>query len=289
MQPSCDPSYWFFSKANWEEFHDVCLESISEDTLGEADPLHSLVQHITKAANECIPRATTIPKKSNPWFDEECREALKARRALDERVEHSRELRGETISAFRRSQAKARQLFNQMKRQSWAEYVSKLSAETPIKHVWDRVREISGKNICPPKQYLNGKNGTTITDQKNIAKEHAAVFTDNSSAHYSDTFQAIKEQEERVKIDFTSDNTDVYTKPFRLRVLRRSIMKAKYCAPGPDGIHSNLLKHLPEDTLKILKEILNKIWISADFPQQWRAAIVIPIAKSNKDHTDPLS
>ena len=66
-------------------------------------------------------------------------------------------------------------------------------------------------------------------------------------------------------------------------------MKAKPRAPGPDGIHNNLLKHLPEDTLKILKEILNKIWISADFPQQWRAATVIPIPKPNKDRTDPLS
>ena len=66
-------------------------------------------------------------------------------------------------------------------------------------------------------------------------------------------------------------------------------MKAKPRAPGPDGVHNNLLKHLPEDTLRILKEILNKIWISADFPQQWRAATVIPIPKPNKDHTDPLS
>ena len=66
-------------------------------------------------------------------------------------------------------------------------------------------------------------------------------------------------------------------------------MKVKPCAPGPDGIHNSLLKHLPEDTLKILKEILNKIWTSADFPQQWRAATVIPIPKPNKDHTNPLS
>ena len=105
IQPSCDPSHWVFSKANWEQFHDVCLESISEDILEEADALHSFVEHITKAANDCIPRATTIPKKSNPWFDEECQEALKARRALDERVRQRRELRGETISAFKRSQA----------------------------------------------------------------------------------------------------------------------------------------------------------------------------------------
>ena len=135
---------------------------------------------------------------------------------------------GETLSAFRRSQAQARWLFNQKKRQSWAEYVSKLSTNTPIKHVWDRVRKISGKNICPPKQYLNGKDGAAITNPKDIANEHAAAFTDNSSStHYSATFQTIKVQEEKVKIDFTSDNTEVYNKPFRLRDLRRSIMEAK--------------------------------------------------------------
>ena len=61
IQPSCDLSHWVFSKENWEQFHDVCMESISEDILEEADPLHSFVEHITKAANDCIPRATTIP------------------------------------------------------------------------------------------------------------------------------------------------------------------------------------------------------------------------------------
>ena len=119
--------------------------------------------------------------------NEECRKALKARRALNKRVWHSRELRGETISAFRRSQAKARRLFNQKKRQSWAEYVSKLSAETPIKHVWDRVRKISGKNICPSKQYLNGKNGTTITDPKD---EPALVIEWRGHVFVSAVYQA---------------------------------------------------------------------------------------------------
>ena len=229
------------------------------------------------------PRNRTLGSMKNvekPWM---------ARRALDKRARRSREIRGETLSAFRRSQAQAPRLFNLKKRQSWADYVSKLSTDTPIKYVWDRVRKILGKNICPPKQYLNRMDGTAITNPKDIANEHAAAFTNNSSAHYSATFQAIKGQEEKVEIDFTSDNTEVYNKPFQMRDLRRSIMKAKPRAPGPDGIHNNLLKHLPEDTLKILKEILNRIWISADFPDQWRVATVIPIPKPNKDHTDPLS
>ena len=84
--------------------------------------------------------------------------------------------------------------------------------------------------------YLIGKNknGTAITNPKDIANEHAAAFTDNSSSvHYSATFQALNEQEETVKIDFTSDNTEVYNKPFQLRDLRRSIMNAKPRAPAP--------------------------------------------------------
>ena len=187
-----------FSKANWEQFHDVCLERITEDILEEADLLHSFVEYITKAANDYILRATTIPKKSNPWFDVECREALKASRALDKIVRQSQELRRETISALRRSQAKVRRLFNQKKHQSWTEYVSKLPTDTPI------------KNVCSPKQNLNRTNGTAITNPKDVANEHAAAFTHNSSSfHYSAIFQALKEQEETAKINFTSDNTEV--------------------------------------------------------------------------------
>ena len=150
--------------------------------------------------------------------------------------------------------------------------------------------KLSGKNVCPPKQYLYGKDGAFITDPKSIANEHAATLADNSSsAHYSARFQAIKEQDEKVRFDFTSDNTEVYNKSFRWRDLRHSILKAKHRSPGPDGIHNNLLKHLPEDTLKILQDILNNISTTGDFPHQWRTATVIPIPKPNKDHADPNS
>ena len=173
--------------------------------------------------------------------------------------------RAETLMSFRRTQAQARRLFTRKKRESWTKYVSKLNTSTPIKHVWDRVRKISGKKVCPPKQYLNRNDGASITDPKSIANEHAAAFADNSSsAHYSARFQAIKEQDEKVPMDFTSDSTEFYNKPFRLR-------------------------DLLEDTLKILKDILNDIWTKGDFPHQWRAATVIPIPKPNKDHADPNS
>ena len=97
-------------------------------------------------------------------------EALKTSHALNKRVWQDREVRGETLSAFRRSQAHTRQLFSQKERYSWAEYVSELSTSTHIKQVWDRVRNISGKTVCLSKHDLNGKNGATITNPKDIAE-----------------------------------------------------------------------------------------------------------------------
>ena len=52
--PNCDPSHWVFSRADWEQFHDLCLERITEDILKEADPLQPFVEHLTKAANDSI-------------------------------------------------------------------------------------------------------------------------------------------------------------------------------------------------------------------------------------------
>ena len=65
--------------------------------------------------------------------------------------------RAETLMSFRRTQAQARRLFTRKKRESWTKYASKLNTNTAIKHVWDRVRKISGKNVFPPKRYLKGK------------------------------------------------------------------------------------------------------------------------------------
>jgi potassium voltage-gated channel Eag-related subfamily H protein 8 len=74
-------------------------------------------------------------------------------------------------------------------------------------------------------------------------------------------------------------------------------MKKVYCqkrlsklhdtAVGPDEIHYQILRHLPENTLKCLLSIFNKIWESGNFPKSWKEATIIPILKPGKDHSDP--
>ena len=97
------------------------------------------------------PKGNHSPLKSNPWFDEECREMLRARRVLAQIICWRDAPRSERLTSFRRTQAQAWWLFTQKKRESWTKYAPKLNTDTPIKQVWDRVRKISYKNVCPPK------------------------------------------------------------------------------------------------------------------------------------------
>ena len=60
-------------------------------------------------------------------------------------------------------------------------------------------------------------------------------------------------------------------------------------ATGPDEIHYQMLKHLPESSLQALSGIFNHIWTTGDFPEDWRLATVIPIPKPGKDYAEPTN
>ena len=57
----------------------------------------------------------------------------------------------------------------------------------------------------------------------------------------------------------------------------------------PDEILYRLLKHMPSSSLLLLLNIFNKIWISGDFPSDWREAIVTAIPKSSKNPKNPTN
>ena len=111
-----DPSHWVFSKADWELFAELCMDKITGDILHDPDPLTSFVGRVIDAAKDSKSRATAVPKRSNPWFDEQCREMLNTRQALDRKVHRGDGPRVETLMSFRRTQAQARRLFTQKKR-----------------------------------------------------------------------------------------------------------------------------------------------------------------------------
>ena len=73
--------------------------------------------------------------------------------------------------------------------------------------------------------------------------------------------------------------------------LHDALRRAHTTSVGPDEIHYQLLKHIPDDSRSLLLSVffIYKIWFSGDFPSYWRKAIVIPVTKSSKDPTNPTN
>ena len=50
-------------------------------------------------------------------------------------------------------------------------------------------------------------------------------------------------------------------------------------ASGGDGIPVDLLQILKDDAVKVLRSICQQIWITQQWPQDWKRSVFIPIPK----------
>ena len=93
-------------------------------------------------------------------------------------------------------------------------------------------------------------------------------------------------EKERENLNFQSRNSEKYNLPFKLSELINSLNKSNGTTAGPDDIHYQILKHLPSDALETLFNIMNEIWRTGKFPEDWHKAVIIPIPKPGKDKTE---
>ena len=153
--------------------------------------------------------------------------------------------------------------------------------------IWNMINRIKGRANSSTVKHLN-VNNVTITDKCDIANTLAEQLAYNSSSdHCSDKFLKQKHNSEKKKLNFSSSNNEYYNKDFSEDELRSSLSRAHDTAEGPDKIHYQLLKHLPTESKSLLLHIFNSIWRSGNFHECWSEAIVIPIPKPGKDHSDP--
>ena len=283
------PQRYKFKKADWETFKIKCSSKLNESCFHEdINPIEKFSETLLEIADDCIPKTTNKSNntKDRPWFDDECKKAIRLRKAALRKFNvipvHS------NLENYKILRAKARRAIREAKRKSWRNYVSKLNYRTPIKKVWNMIRKISGKRAKTKISHLKKENDNIATTPIDISNTLAQTFAHNSSSdNYSTEFTKIKSRQEKENLNFKSDNSEDYNLPFTLRELSESINKSHDTAPGPDGIHYQLLKHLPNDTKSLLLSIFNNVWSSGNIPQNWKEAIVIPIPKPDKDDTIP--
>ena len=149
--------------------------------------------------------------------------------------------------------------------------------------MWNIVRKIQGKGKSSSLGHLS-VNNEKVTSKKDISNTLADVFSKNSSSeNYSPKFQNIKQQKGKRNLKFSSDNSETYNQFFSLSELKDALLKAHDSSPGPDDIHYQFLKHLPDSSLLVLLKTFNDIWETGNVPKSWKEATIIPIPKPGKD------
>ena len=145
---------WKLNKADRDLFHSLCEESLTAVSLSDSvDPIAGFTSSLIDIYGKCIPKTSTSPKKSNPCYNEDCKEAIKERKqSLSKFCKYPTK---ENLNNVRLFRAKARRTIKSAKRKSWGTYVSKLNYKTPIKKVWDMIRKISGKSKSASYKQLN--------------------------------------------------------------------------------------------------------------------------------------
>ena len=281
---------WNFNKADWAKFDKLCLEKlilinvIKLSNSTGVDLMDAFIKILFDISKEAIPRYVTKPKRSYPWFTDECRSVIRARKQA-QRLFHRQPSNTNKIR-YKELCAQARRTLKQAKKQSWAEYVSKFNKDTNVKKTWDMVRKITGKNQSQPIKFIKTPEGDITSKQAIAEKIGQTVEKNSSSQHYTTKFQNFKAGAERKKINFGTSSDD-YNKKFSDDELIAALQRAKNGATGPGDIHYMILKRLPPESISVLCHIFNHFWQEDSFPSSWREALIIPVPKPNKDSSDP--
>lgn len=282
-----DHKRWRLNKADWDVFQEMCYSDLNQNVLVESDnPFESFTSTLLEIASKTIPKTCgKIKTTQKPWFNEECKAAIKNRKsALKQFLAKPTWSNLEQIKILR---AKTRKTIRTSKRDSWRSFVSKLNSSTPMKKVWNMVKRISGKSQPSYVRHLLIDNNK-IENPQDIANALASTFSFNSSTdHYTKSFRKVQTLHEKRQLKFQSDNSESYNMTFSRSELQDALHQAHDTAVGPDEIHYQMLKHLPENSLSMLLDIFNDIWQNGYFPSSWSEATVIPIPKPDKDHTSP--
>ena len=259
---------------------------VPENFKESSDPIADFTSSLIETSKECIPQTSTNPTKSNPWYNDDCKEVIKQRKQALSKFKRSPNTNNfNDIKVFR---AKARRTIKLLKRKSWRSYVSKINHKTPIKKVWNLIRKFSGENKSPSYTHLNMVGtDSKATSKTDIADTLGETFCHNSSSfNYSESYRKIKTEQEKVELNLYHKIMKFITN-FNLYELVETVQLSHDSATGPDEIHYQMLKHIPDTSLETLLNIFKYIWTTGKFPDGWQYATIIPIPKPGKDPAEP--
>lgn len=171
---------------------------------------------------------------------------------------------------------------NELKNIQWSQQLAKFS--TNCRTMWKIGKCLKNQIKYVPPFKVNGE--TIVTDQnKSNALADQFVKSHLLTAHTTCT---LNNNAVQISLNIINNHVVNEVNLIKPKELSSTIKTLKnYKAPGSDKLQNILLKKLPRKAIVFLNFIFNACLATSYFPDQWKIANVVAIAKPNKDLSHP--
>ena len=278
----------------WNKFKHMCSTQLNFDPeLDINKNFKNITSTLYKILDEAIPKTknkTVKRKPIHPWWNDACANAIKLRETLRKRYLANKS--PETESLWKKARSNVSTVIKQARADSWEKFCSNITQGTTSKDLWNFFSKIKGRE--PVKTPVFKSNDKYVSDTKQkadlLVKHYQKV---SSNEGYDPDFLVNKIQSDTVtelQLNAMEDYSDLnFNKEFSMYELELALNKCKNGAPGPDNIHYDIIKALPQESKFELLKLFNQSWKNGKTPDSWSEAIIIPILKPNKSSEDPAS
>jgi len=285
---------WLHSKADWAAYRSLCGQELTVETTEDQniDTFNdNVIEKIIGIAEVCVPQ--TKPGKGHrikplPYWNDEIKSALLERNRARNKMNRSKNL--DDYIEYKRLRAMAQRTVRTTQVNSWRDFCSNMNSQTKLGTVWKMARKLDGNKHNPTSVSLR-ENGNDVDRDSDKAELFAKKFAEiSSSKNYSDKFRTRRDYAERNE-SYLFDNdapdtpmSDHLNAKFSLDELRQALGHVrKNKSGGEDRISYEFLMHLPENGLKVILNLYNRVWENGELPSRWKHSIVLPILKAGKD------
>lgn len=252
-----------YKKANWEGLN-TDLKSVKWDRyLKCSEPEYawsSFKNILFHFINKHIPTITVKNHDQPPWYDNEVHDFCRKKERLRSKFKDS------GIKSDYEQYSKCRKEFKRLvKDKMLSNFEDNEDPSLISKKFWAHLKSTSKSTRIPESVHYKGRIKNTPIDQAEMFNEYFKDQFSDASAYDID-------------VDFRNDESnDIDFNFSRIHKLLKKTNTNK--APGPDGIHGNILKHCSSSLAYPLSLLFKVSYSTGCIPNDWKTANVVPVHK----------
>ena len=276
---------WIFNKGgSWSQWRETLPKAPDSDNFRtDYDDFKANIaltsEQIFKRSNEVV-----NSKFSAPWWNKKIAQLVECRhKAKNLFRKHPTD---NNLVSLRKAEALTKYEIKKAKKEAFHDFAGSINERTPVKKVWTFLNKLSkkktNKQIIP---IIQNNEIYTKSEEKVeiIANHYEKIF--NYKLSLQDPVPLLVP----LSLALNSDVDRAYNLPFSYAEILAAIKLLKNTSEGYDGVHNLMLKNLPTNYIKSCLNIINKSYLLSEIPDSWKKAVIIPIAKPEKDLTAPCS